>query len=138
MNSCVDCVSHSKVKVEENGRKAIFLNPNRECYSVGRIDGCLVKDGIRADFFVATERCAVIVELKGCDVTHACEQLFAAVDNHAVNEFVKGKKLGFIIICSRFPSNSTSVQIAQSKARKRYKAGFHVCCNMREFNIEAV
>ncbi|GAB2485567.1 hypothetical protein GCM10027082_40690 [Comamonas humi] len=49
-NKCVENIRHARVKVEEFGKKAIFLNPEKNLYKKGRIDKCLIKEGVRADF----------------------------------------------------------------------------------------
>ena len=91
MNGCIEVVSHSKVKVEEYKRKAIFLNDERKDYEIGRIDGCLVKSGIKADFYVSSPDKTVLVELKGTNIDHACKQLFAAVENAEVKKRLREK-----------------------------------------------
>lgn len=136
MSACVEVVSHSKVKIEENNMKIVFLNPNGEEFRKGRIDGCLVKDGIRADYFVCGCGKSILIELKGCNVDHACKQLFAAAEHKAVKPHLTGK-LGFLIICSRYPSNSTSVQLAQNRAKKTYGSRFLVYTRERVLSMES-
>lgn len=128
-------VSHSKVKVEENKMKVVFLNPDCSEFKKGRIDGCLVQEGIRADYFVSGCGRTVLVELKGCNVDHACKQLFAAAEHQNVKPHLTGK-LGFLIICSKFPSNTTSVQIAQDKAKKKYGSKLLVLTRERTLSME--
>lgn len=134
MNSCIEEINHAKIKVEECKRKATFLNPDRHQYIRGRIDGCLIKEGIRADYLVSGEGKTVIVELKGCNVSHACEQLMKAVAHENVKPFLVGK-VGFLIICSRYPSDSTSVQRARERARKKFGAKLLVFTNERDVSI---
>jgi hypothetical protein len=63
-DDCIETVRDSKPKVEENGRKAIFLNPERVSIKKVRVDGCLIKeDGLKADYIVSKpEVIDVIVE----------------------------------------------------------------------------
>jgi len=91
LNSCVQTVSHSKIKVEENGRKVIFLNPSRAQFMKGRIDGCLVTSGIRADYFVGGEGKTVLIELKGSNIEHAFEQLLKAAEHSNVKSFLRAR-----------------------------------------------
>ncbi|NBN63316.1 hypothetical protein [Pannonibacter tanglangensis] len=126
--------NESKIKVEERGRKAIFLNPQQTTYEVGRIDGCLVNTGKKADYFVSNATKTVIVELKGKDIRQACAQLFEAAEHPSVKPHIKGS-LGFLVICSRVPAADTSVQVAQQKARKKFGAKFRIFCNQRELSI---
>lgn len=82
MGDCVRINSNTLVKVEENKRKATFRNPQRKEFRVGRIDDCLVKSGIRSDYFVLEPGTGtVLIELKGTDVAHACAQLFASAEH---------------------------------------------------------
>lgn len=134
MSPCLEKVSHSKIKIEEMKRKAIFLNPNKVDYIKGKIDGCLVDDGIRADYFISGEGKSVLVELKGCNIAHGCEQLFSAAEHKKVRPYLTGK-LGFLMICSRFPSHDTSVQLAMSKAKRKYGAKFLVLTKEREVDM---
>jgi len=135
---CTSRVNHSKIKVEENKRKAIFNNPSRQDYEVSKVDGCLITNGIRCDNLVS--RCddlSVLVELKGGDVGHACDQLFQAVKDANVTPLLKGKA-GFLVICSKYPRFDSFVRRAKERAAKEYKAGFHVVCNKGEFDIDRV
>ncbi len=131
---CIDVVSHSKIKVEENRKKVVFLNKERESYEVGRIDGCLVSEGVRADYFVSNKEKTVLIELKGINISHACEQLFAAIEHNNVKKNIK-ENVGFIVVCSRFPKASTTVQRAKTKAMSKYRAKFSVFCTRVELNI---
>jgi len=135
MSLCVEIVSHTRIKIEENGMKAIFLNPTREACEKGHIDKCLVTEGIRADYYLSNSSKTIMIELKGCDINHACAQLFKAAEHPKIKPKLK-KSLGFLIICSRVPSSSTSSQIAEQKARKKYKAKFKVYCRMREISFD--
>ncbi|MBB4085101.1 hypothetical protein [Sphingomonas carotinifaciens] len=128
----------SKIKIEENGRKAIFLNESRDEYTVTEVDGCLINDGMRADYLITKEdSCSVFVELKGKNVDHAVEQLFASVERLEVKNICH-KNLGFLVICKRFPRFDTFVAKAKQKAAARYKAGFHVVCDRGEFDIHQI
>lgn len=137
-DSCTKRVSHSKVKVEENKRKAVFRNPNNLDYDVTTIDGCLVKEGIRSDFMVSeVGNISVLIELKGKDVAHACDQLLATVEKDSVIDLME-KRIGFLVICRKFPRFDSFVARAKQKCAKELKAGFHVVCDQGEFDIEQV
>ena len=136
LDSCTRAVTHSRIKVEENKRKAIFRNPQNDVYKVSVIDGCLVKDGVRSDFLVSKpDTASVIVELKGTDVEHACDQLFASAEHPNVAGLLENR-LGFMVVCSRYPRFDAFVARAKQRAAKRYKAGFHVITKEGEFDIE--
>lgn len=134
MKNCIETVRHSSVKVEEQKRKAIFSNPNKNPYQKGRIDGCLVSEGIRADYFVSGEGKSVLVELKGCNIDHACKQLLLAAEHENVKPHLN-EKIGFMIVCSRYPSHTSTVQLTEDKIRKKYKAKLLVFTKQREVNM---
>ena len=77
------------------------------------------------------------VELKGTDVSHACDQLFATARNASVMPLTK-ERIGFLIIASKYPRFDTFVRKAKDRAAKEYKAGFHVVNNEGEFDIVRV
>ncbi|WOB79623.1 hypothetical protein [Brevundimonas nasdae] len=137
-DNCTTEKSHSLVKIEENKRVAIFRNPRKLPIRVSRVDGCLVTKGIRSDFVVSEpDAASIIVELKGVDVAHACDQLFATVEHPEVKPLLEAQ-IGFLVICSRYPRFDSFVAKAKQKAAKRYKAGFHVVKDKGQFDIARV
>ncbi|MFC3580611.1 hypothetical protein [Sphingomonas hylomeconis] len=137
-DKCTTPTRNSKIKVEENGRVAVFTNEENSKFKVIEIDGCLITAGVRADYMVSKGKSvSVIVELKGKDISHACDQLFATVEHDAVKEIIN-PQVGFLIICRRFPRFDTFVAKAKTRSARQYKAGFHVICNKGEFDIDRV
>lgn len=135
---CTTNVTHSNVKVEENRRKAVFKNPQQKNYTVSKIDDCLITQGLRCDYLISeTDDASVLIELKGTDVDHACEQLLASVIHQNVTSLLK-PRIGFLVICSRYPRVDTFVLKAKQKCAREFKAGFHVVCNQGEFEIDKV
>lgn len=135
---CSETVNHSRIKVEENKRKAVFKNPDRLNYEKSTVDGCLITKGIRSDYLVSKKGVAsVLVELKGGNVEHACDQLIAAVEHPHVRPLLE-EKLGFLVICSKYPRFDTFVRRAKTRCAREYQAGFHVVCDKGEFDIERV
>jgi hypothetical protein len=139
VSRCIVTKTDSLIKVEENKRKAVFRNPHNKAYQVAKIDGCLVTDdGIRADFAVSDEGDqSVIVELKGSDVGHGCAQVLAAATHPSVKPHLK-RRVGFLIVCSKFPKFDTQVRKAKDRAAKQFGSGFHVVCKHGEFDINRV
>ncbi|WP_162241549.1 hypothetical protein [Methylobacterium sp. Leaf117] len=134
-DSCTIVVSHKLVKVEENKRKAVFRNPESKEYRITKVDNCVVTEGPRTDYLVSEKgSVSVLVELKGKDVEHACEQLFASADHASVRPLLESR-IGFVIVCSKYPRFDTFVAKAKNTAAKRYKSGFHVICDQRELDI---
>lgn len=135
---CTTRVTHSLIKVEENKRKAVFRNPNRVEYEISDIDDCVIKSGVRCDKLVS--RCddhSALVELKGSNVAHACDQLFTSAKHDHVKPLLK-EKIGFLVICSRYPKFDTFVRKAKDRAAAEFKGGFHVVQDRGEFDIDRV
>ena len=93
------------IKVEEKGKKYIALNPNGECVAKAKVDNGLIagSEVSKADYIVL--RCdldmAYIVELKGSDVSKACEQILSTVN---LLPILEKYTVNARIICSRAPS----------------------------------
>lgn len=135
---CTITKTHSLVKVEQNRRAAVFKNPDHRTYKVTEVDGCLITQGMRADYLVQEEGGAsVLIELKGKNVDHACEQLFASAKHSAVSSMIT-HGMGFLVICSKYPRFDTAVLKAKQRAAKEFRAGFHVVCDRGEFDINAI
>lgn len=135
---CTLTVDHSRVKVEENRMKAVFKNDDRFKYEVSEVDGYVITTGIRCDKLVSRkDDHSVLVELKGRNVEHACDQLFASASHPNVQPLLK-PNIGFLIICSKYPKFDTFVRKAKDRAMKQYRAGFHVVKNAGEFEISRV
>lgn len=120
LSACVQEVSHSNVTVGDKGSryKANFPNPSKDKFQKAHVDGCMVTDGARADWIVSKVGVgSVIIELKGKDVAHACEQLFATLNHANCQEWLEPKR-ALLIVCSRVPSFDTSIAKAQVRARK--------------------
>lgn len=138
VGSCTKRVRHSKVKVEENKRKAVFRNPDNLHYDVTTVDGCLVTEGMRSDFIVSeVGNISILIELKGKDVAHACDQLLATIEKDSVRNILEDR-VGFLVICRKFPRFDTFVARAKQKCAREFKAGFHVVCDQGEFDIDQV
>lgn len=136
--ACTISVSHSIVKVQENKRKAAFRNKENDDYAISRVDGCLIENGLRCDYLVSKIGVAsVFVELKGSDVVHACAQLEASASCAELVPLVE-KKIGFLVVCSKYPRFDTFVARAKQNMARKFRAGFHVVCGGGEFDIERV
>jgi hypothetical protein len=116
--SCIQTVRDSKPKIEERGRKAIFLNPKRDEVKIVRVDGCLVTDtSRRADYIVSKPAVIdVIVELKGKDIFHARDQIMATLLVWRSHPPFSTRIAG-LIVCSRSPASSSDLQVMKRKAR---------------------
>jgi hypothetical protein len=115
---CIQTVRDSRPKVEENGRKAVFLNLTRVPIKKVRVDGCLiVSETLKADFVVSKPGVVdVIVELKGKDIHHAKNQIIATL--LFWREYPPfSEKIAGLIICSKSPMSSSDLQVMKAKAK---------------------
>jgi hypothetical protein len=135
---CQERTSVSKIKVEEHGRKATFLNLERASFIKTRVDGCVIRNAIAADWMVTKDKIGdVIVELKGKDVDHAVKQV------HATAEFWQTKKLfvgqiAAIVVAAQYPKVNTAVQRSQNSFANRYKGPLHVVTKNYEYQFYRV
>lgn len=124
---CIEPVHHSKVKVEEEGRKAVFLNPGNALVKKVIVDGCLMRHGgLKADYILSKPGLIdVIIELKGKDVPHARDQILATLRFWQAHPPFS-PKVGALIVCSRSPLSSSELQIMKAKALIRHKLWLEV------------
>lgn len=130
---CIQTVSDSRPKVEENGRKAVFLNPLREPIKKVRVDGCMiVSDTPKADYIIAKPDVVdVIVELKGKDIYHAKDQIIATLPFWKAHPPFSKKIVG-LIICSKSPMSSSDLQVMKAKVLVQHKLWLEVDENGRK------
>lgn len=77
---CTETVSFKEVVVSENKRKFKVVNPRGIAVSKTRVDDCLISgnDVKKCDWLISIEDpepIAHLIELKGCDIDRAIEQL---------------------------------------------------------------
>jgi hypothetical protein len=138
---CTEVVRVSKVKIAENGKQAVFLNPKKEQFSKTRVDGCLIINKTACDWWVAHDAAgSVLVELKGCDVNHAIEQIEATFDYLSKNNLLHEKNAAMVVCSrpSRHPSFTSKLQKAKSRLSTKYKAPLHIVTGSHEFDIKRV
>lgn len=137
---CREVTKDSNVKVSEGARSAVFKNADREVYHRVRVDGCLIKNRISADFVVSRPGVgSVVVELKGTDVEHAVAQIDATIQHMRGCE--KSKELGpfaGLVICARYPRFDTSLQRLTKNFVAKHKAPIHVVARNDEFHLDRV
>lgn len=132
---CTVKLKNSKVVVEQNKRKATFLNKERKSIFVTEVDGCLCRNEVAADFVVEKEGSGVIVvELKGRDVPHGVQQVEATAKYWVANR--GASKVAGLVVCRQRPSYSTSVQRCQVRFARAYRAPLHVVPGNKEFDFD--
>jgi hypothetical protein len=121
---CIEECSDSYVKFVDGRRFVTVDNTEREVLAKIRVDGCAIKNGMRADWVVEKEGRAIIIELKGRDIEHAIKQVFATA------EFWKSEKrcqyFAALIVGRQFPRASASIQLKQQRFARVYKAPLHI------------
>lgn len=135
-----------RIKVEENGRSAVFLNEERARFHKVKLDDGVVKGELCADFAVLKETVGmVIVELKGTDIEHAVDQVEAALELMKKCGRPRGKKgptsaipIAGLIVCSKYPRSDTSFQKKQKRFVAKYKSPLHCVSGKGEFRLEKV
>ncbi len=132
-NECIETVTDSKPKVEDNGRKAVFLNPGRNEIKKVRIDGCLIAGiGPRADFVVAKPSILdVIVELKGRDIYHARDQIIATLTFWRRFPPFSSKIAG-LIVCTKSPMSASELQVMKARVLLQHKLWLEIDENGRK------
>lgn len=127
----------SKIVVEENKRKATFMNDDKAWFRVTKVDGCLCCNQVAADWVITKERVgSVVVELKGRDVPHGVRQVLATAAfwrHHNPCCPIAG-----LVISRQRPSYSTSVQRAQTAFARTFQGPLHVVSCNRDFLFEVV
>jgi hypothetical protein len=138
LSNCQQSLTHSKVKVEEGRRKAVFLNETRDQFLRTKVDGCLVKDQTASDWVVSKLRVGdVIVELKGTDVDHAVRQILITAMYWTLHQTKQGA-LAALIVCSQYPRVDTKIQRAQRSFARKHKGPLHVVSHNCEVQLEHV
>lgn len=128
----------SRIKVEENGRQAVFLNLDKSKFKKLKFDGGVVNNRVAADWIVKKVGVGkVIVELKGKDVSHAIEQVLETAQWMSDNG-INGGKLAGLIVSSQYPKFSTAIQRGKKECLKRFGGPLHVVAKNCDYNFERV
>jgi hypothetical protein len=122
--NCVTQSTNKIVTAEENRRKLTINNPSTKVIRKIKVDGCLpIESGKRCDYlFEINEPISHVIylELKGCDIEKAYEQLIATIELFKL-EHQKFKKECHIV-ASRVPKAGTKIQQLKVKILKAKQA----------------
>lgn len=128
----------SKIKVAENGKQAIFLNPHKGVYFKVRVDGNLIQNKVACDFVISKEQFAdLMIELKGTDVDHAVEQVFSTARFWHETALREGKIAG-LVVSSRYPRFDSKIARYKEKFAREFKGPLHLVTKNQEYFIERV
>lgn len=131
---CQNKVKTSKVKIEEEGRKAVFLNATKNTYIKTKIDGCCVKNEIAADWLISKDERHLIVELKGKNVEKALKQIEATTCG--VKSIFCTSRISALIVCSQYPRIDTKIQKAKNDFPKCHPGFLHIVSSNKEHIFE--
>lgn len=130
---CFESTRDSKIKVEEKGKKVIISNEMKETYTKIKLDGCLLQHITASDWAISKKELGdLVIELKGCDVDHAVDQIKASIlflDTHNL----RNGKLACLIVCKRYPRIDTKIQRAKMEIASKYKAPLHITTENKEY-----
>jgi hypothetical protein len=133
---CTEETSVSRVKVEENGRSATFLNPKEASLLKTEFDGCVKVAGPKCDWIVSKKTVGdVLIELKGSDVSHAITQILSTAKYCKENSYSNGK-LAALVVCRQYPSVDTTIQRAKARFSRDFRAPLHVKSRNSEYVFE--
>lgn len=137
--NCTSQSSVSRIKVEENGKQAVIKNPGNEVFFLTKVDGCLAKNQVASDWAISKpeKKDIVAIELKGCDVDHAVDQIKGTLRMLRKDSNNKGRSAG-LIVCARYPRIDTKIQRAKQALANEFKAPLHIVCRNDEFDFPAL
>ena len=133
IDRCMEESKGIKVTVKAKGRSATFLNPDGS--TIKKLDvGCWLASStpIRADYIVSKPGIVdVIVELKGKDIEHGCEQILAT---HARWKSVPpfSPSIGGLIVFTRSPLSSAD----QSSKKALFLKKHHIWLEMGKSGLK--
>lgn len=108
-----------------------FDNPSRRRVERIEVDGCLIVEGRRCDWLLRTDdpdhRHDIFVELKGCHLRDAMEQLLATARLLVRPE--AGVKRRCYVALTRCPQFDSQVQRLKSQFQKQLNAHFETASN---------
>jgi len=135
---CTESSKNKIIAVTENNRKLIINNPSARQVDKIKVDGCLIKDGIRCDYLFEIDKpCskAIYLELKGCDIKKAYEQLDATLSK--LKDRHKNIDKECYIIASRIPKAGTQVQQLKVSLLKNQSAKLSFKTNQASIDLSA-
>lgn len=124
---CENFKTDSKIVLQENKSKIIFLNADRNKIRIIKIDGCVIKDNntLRCDYGIEPcDEVEIYVELKESDIKHAVRQIESTISLLSNNP-QKIRKLCFIV-STRVPRQTTSIQQLKIQFKKKFNASFQI------------
>lgn len=143
--NCAIQSTNKIITAEENRRKLTIHNPSEKVIRKIKVDGCLpIKSGKRCDYMFEIDtpiskgnpipniERVIYLELKGCDIEKAYEQLISTIEKfkHKHKDFIDSPnnktliktKKECHIVASRVPKAGTKAQQLKVKMKKSTQA----------------
>jgi len=121
---CCETNRDNRVVFKEGRSKLTIENPDRVEATKVIVDGCQINEGKRCDYLYLIKEKEIYIELKGQDIKYAIEQLETTI--RRLSKDVRNSGKISIVICTRSPLASASIQQFQIKFRKNYNSDFIV------------
>jgi hypothetical protein len=116
----------TRIVLEENRRKATFINNARQDVVIIRVDGCAIILGRRCDYLLLShDQHEHFIELKGTDVIHACTQLEATIKQLSANVQTQ-PKTSYVVASRVIPFISTTIQAIKKRFRNQFNCNLIV------------
>lgn len=109
--------SEKNIVLKENNKTIRIDNADLSNLETIRVDGCVITNKTACDFAVLNTDCGALIELKGCNVERAIQQLVETHDYFKSARPSHTIKRGYII-SSRVPSFPTSMRKLEETFRK--------------------
>lgn len=123
--TCETEITHKRIVLKENKSQIIFKNETQSTIRKIRIDGCVINDGLRCDYLIidnfGTQH---FIELKGCDIKHAIDQIESTICKIVANPKLDRKEA--FIISSRCPLIDTEIQSYKVRFKKYYNTKLEI------------
>lgn len=136
--ACTAETDVSKIKLADprSKRHAIILNTAREPYLRTRVDGCIIKNSLAADWVLSKAQVGqVIVELKGKDLMHGAKQVLATAQYMADKKCRTGR-LSAIVVGVQIPSVDSRIQRAKVDFIKKFGGPLHFVSRNLEYQFD--
>lgn len=131
---CMSIHSESIITVEDKGIKAKFINEDNFDYVLIQVDGCVVKEGRRADFVLRKNEVGdLIIELKRGNVEHALHQIEETAKLWSDNKI--SNKIAGLIVCTEVPRVPTKIQDAKRRFFKMFRSHLTIKTGVREYKF---
>jgi len=131
---CETLVNFPIIVLSEKRSRFVMMNPRQSIFRKILVDGCAITDGPRCDYLViGPDDAEYFVELKGCDIRHAIQQLETSIQNLG-SKIVIIKRFSYII-STRCPLQTPKIQELQIHFKRVLKSTLLIKNNNCEIDV---